>query len=78
MICQIEGKKKQLNIAQVKEVLKVIIDNRDINLSLLAILHHNEIKKQILRIKEFKKHLENEHANSKQKALAKNKTKRKK
>lgn len=26
MICQIEGKKKELDISQVKEVLKILID----------------------------------------------------
>lgn len=73
MICQIEGKKKQLDIAQVKEVLKILIDNICDNERLGFTLEtNNEIAFQFIKIIELK------DAAIKQKALAKNKNKRKK
>ena len=66
MICQVEGKKKQLDIAQVKEVLKIITDLKN--------YHMFEILKIVRALKEEKFR----NAAIKQKALAKNKNKRKK
>lgn len=69
MICQIEGKKKQLDIAQVKEVLKILIDYDDISNELGLLITKSRAKNLLKALK---------NATSKQKALAKNKTKRKK
>lgn len=69
MICQVEGKKKQLDIAQVKEVLKILIDYDDISNELGLLITKSRAKNLLKALK---------NATSKQKALAKNKTKRKK
>lgn len=69
MICQIEGKKKQLDIAQVKEVLKILIDYDDISNELGLLITKSRAKNLLKALK---------NAAIKQKALAKNKTKRKK
>lgn len=69
MICQIEGKKKQLDIAQVKEVLKILIDYDDISNELGLLITKSRAKNLLKALK---------NATRKQKALAKNKNKRKK
>jgi hypothetical protein len=52
MICQIEGKKKQVNIAQVKEILKIIISNPDVFAEFIEIARKMLFKKLNKNIKQ--------------------------
>lgn len=78
LICQKEGLKKQVDIAQVKEILKILIDDlaqvESLNLSYGKGPVLSQIFIELVLIKNMKRAI---RADRKQKTVSKNKNKRK-